>query len=333
MFCPQCGNNLGTEKSCSRCGWSEGGEIIEDYTAPAQEPDAEPFGGESASENTSSENTSPASPFIPAPAAENAGQGGASAPFVTLGQIRAMLASPLMLTLCVLSSACAFFGLISGRVNIFAILYAIAFWLAYASARGTETEMKTGGLKMTYYVSKALMIVMWVAVGLVALGAVLASLGAMFGASIPSFRIFGSGFDFLPRFDGSFYGLAYGIEFPFDAAMISASLFFILLAFGLLVACVLMVIVQIFYIRSLCRFTRSLYSAALDGRGTLIKLKAARQWTFVLGILSCLSIFGVGYDLGQNLAALSGACGGAAMIVCAVMLKNFLATPASDTNM
>jgi hypothetical protein len=286
-----------------------------------------------------------AAPLVSAPAASSgsynagntAGSGGAM-PAVTVGQLRNMLVSPLMLTLSILISVSAFFSLVSGRVNIFAILYAIAFWISYASARGVETEMKTGGLKMNYYVSKAFMIVMWVVIGLVAAGVVIFSLCAVFGASIPTYRIFGNGVDLIPSFSDSFYGLAYGIPFPFDAAiinsaMLSASVYFVLLAFILLIICVLMVVIQIFYIRSISKFSRSVYNAALNGRGALIKAKAVRQWTFVLGIFSCLSIFGVGYDLGQNLAALSGACSGAAMIVGSIMMKKFFADPVSNNNM
>ncbi len=322
MYCPQCGNNLGTEKTCSRCGWSEEEKTPENALTALDETPAE--------EAPAEETERAAAPLAAAPMA--AGGFGGAQPVLTVGQIRNMLASPLMLALCVLVSVSALFSLISGRVNVFAVLYAIAFWIAYSAARSLDTEMKPGGLKMNYYVSKAFMIVMWVAVGLVALGVVLASLAAMFGASLPGIRIFGSGIGILPS-SGSIYGLSHSLPFLFDTAAISVSLYFVLIAFALLVACALMVVIQIFYFRSLCRFSRSLYFAANNGRGALIKTKAVRQWSFVLGIISCLSIFAVGWGLEQNLAALSGVCGGAAMIVGSVMMKKYLTYPISDTNM
>jgi hypothetical protein len=322
MYCPQCGNNLGTEKNCSRCGWSEEGKTPENAIIPLDETPAE--------EAPTEEMARAAAPLGTAPMA--AGNAGNAQPVLTVGQIRNMLASPLMLTLCVLVSVSALFGLLSGKINVFAVLYAIAFWIAYSAARSLDTELKPGGLKMNYYVCKAFMIVMWVAVGFVALGVVLASLGAMFGASIPALHIFGKGIAYFPR-TGSFYGLSHALPFPFDAAAISVSLYLVLIASALLVACALMVVIQIFYFRSLCRFSRSLYFASLNGRGVLIKTKAVRQWSFVLGIISCLSIFAVGWEIEQNLAALSGVCGGAAMIVGSVMMKKYLTYPISDTNM
>ncbi|MEA4947452.1 MAG: hypothetical protein VB058_07835, partial [Oscillospiraceae bacterium] len=100
------------------------------------------------------------------------------------------------LIISILVTFIAVVSLMDGWLNVFGILYAVACWLVYASARRNSEFL--GGLGLGYGTTKALFIVNWVAVGIL----VVSGLVTMFAGRAIVNRLFsmltitGSGFGY-----------------------------------------------------------------------------------------------------------------------------------------
>jgi len=231
--------------------------------------------------------------------------------YVTTGSIKALLATPQFLAICILQSIGTFLQLSGGGFPPIAILFSVALWLSYAAGRSSEPYFKTVGLKIAYGTLLADWILTWILIGLVLIGGLLVCFGSSF---LSLFMV--------PDFFGG-----YGWNSPAANTFLPAALGTVVAALlgGLLiVAAGAMAVVNIFFTYRCYKFSRSLFTAAVTGGGILFKPASVRVWLMVVGILSCLSVFGLFGGLFASMAAIGSCCTGAAAIVASVTIKKYL---------
>lgn len=249
MICRNCGHEFESGKFCPNCGTP-----AENVNPTAAEQVCEP-------------------PYeAPITAQPNYSQTDAGPGFSgnTQGSItkifKDIFSDTIFLIVAILMSASTLMNLANKEINVFGILFTIAFWLLYATAKSSENEFKQTGLKLFSGTVKAVYIVLWVAVGILGVACILVLVGSSF---LSSMLYNYSGF-------GEFGGL-YGMLAYASVGLIAFICVF-LIAF--------VIVMNIFFVKKIHKFAKSLCVSAKQGQFALEKVKAARQWLFVLGILS-----------------------------------------------
>lgn len=225
---------------------------------------------------------------------------------------RELFSGTFFLIISILVTLAAVASLMDGTLNVFAILYAVACWLAYGSAKNGSAEL--GGIKLGYGVTKALFIVNWVVVGLVAAMGLL----VMF-----AYRLIGDAL-----VNGMFsygYGNGYGIGGNYGELGDLYGIFqhlgnmgFVWCGLAMLVFAAAAAVINLLFVRNLMTFVKSLGEDDSDGTWYAEKSEIVYKWLFVLGIVTAL---GVLYMTQDGLASTVSAATGGTMIVASRWIK------------
>ena len=218
-------------------------------------------------------------------------------------RILAMLNSPLYLAVCILSSAAAMFNLYNKNFPLIGILITIFLWLIFANAKkgfaDSDRMRCVSGAIFAQYV------LIWVAVGfLVAVGGVVCLVFAN-----PAGR--NMLLSALYNYNGSYVGTL--------ADLMSISL--LLPAIIVVIIASVAAMINIFGIRSVHRFAKSLYESAASGNLAVIKRSAAQGWLMVFGIFSAIGA--VCSAFGDGVSFLASACYSAVCIIGSVLIGKY----------
>jgi hypothetical protein len=218
---------------------------------------------------------------------------------------RDIFSGTFFLVISILATAEASASVMNSAPDVLGILFSVALWLMYASAKsGGEIR----GARMGCGTAIALFVVNWVAVGLLAAAA----------AAVM----------FLPQAIYDNMGRIY-YAFGSDAARTISGLLsrlissaggvaFVWMGLFLLVLAAALIVVNLFFGRWLMLFARSLkFSAEMD-IWDVEKASPLSKWMFVLGILMSCGLILIFSD---GMAAFQSGCAGAAMIVASRWLK------------
>lgn len=207
------------------------------------------------------------------------------------------------LAICILIAISALLGLIGGSIDVFSVLLAISFWMLYSNAKNGK---ELSGFGLGIGTVKAMWIVGWVFAGIFAV----VGLMLMF---IPS-SVVASAVDFSVDITG-----------PESEELLDAILNFfgqhgmIWLGLAFLLVAVLVAVINFLFNRRFCVFTESLRDCMNKPGWFPEEAEPLRKWMLVLGILSCLGIFG--YALNDQ-SSFQNVCRGVAMILGSVWIRN-----------
>lgn len=213
-----------------------------------------------------------------------------------LKKLEKTLCGGLFLAICIVASARAGFSLLGGSIEVFSVLFCIGFWLTFAAAKkGTLAESRTG-ISMVSGTVKAELILIWVAVGILAVCGVIVLIMSPVSAAFPE-AFMSELAEELRDIDPSLY---FYITTPngtqtfdlFDADSLSPAVVTTLVAIigiVLLVIAAVFTLLNIFYFRNVHKLTKSVCVSFESGTYSLAKLKTAKTWFLVMGILDAVS--------------------------------------------
>ena len=187
----------------------------------------------------------------------------------------------LFLVLCILVSVATVFSIANSNVPLLLIMFTIFLWLIYAKATKNAVDIKnmrcvSGTVFATYVIN-------WVIIGLLGFATVI---GAIITLAIGSTAEFENTINqILSEYDFSVNGFDSLLALTTGSIMIIAVVAFIIF----LVICVIAAIVNVFGMRSLHKFAKSLYISAEIDNFCIEKLNAAKSWLLVFGIFTCIS--------------------------------------------
>ena len=217
------------------------------------------------------------------------------------------------LVISILVTASAAASIMNGMPDVIGILFSVSAWLIYASCCESGP---CRGFRLGSGTAKALFIINWVLMGLLALLAV----GVMFLPSgiYDSILPYGRVYIHSGLF-GDDAGLNWLMRMLGSSAYIWIGLVLLIMAAGILV-------INLFYGRFLMYFARSLRFSAEEGVWDVERAEAVSKWMFVLGIISCCGVLSVFSD---GMGAFQCGCSGAAMIVASRWIK-YVVLPTLD---
>lgn len=222
--------------------------------------------------------------------------------------LRAAFGSGLFLAICILMTVLAAFGSFrinisegefqtSYSFNIIAVLVTIGMWITFASARGTELQLKKTGLVMVSGSIKAIRIIFWICAVVIALcGAIYLALSILIPADVWQEVAVELRSLFAQAGIDQALADALGHDFVDIYATIdwAQMLPIIILAAGVLflLFAVVIVILNVTYYKKLHQFARSLCDCVDDPDALPIAAGTVSVWLLVMGILSILSGLG-----------------------------------------
>ena len=189
-------------------------------------------------------------------------------------------------------------------IPVFYVLSTIFIWILYAKGvKNKADSVQIRNISGTVY---AVYIVYYVLAGLVAaIGLLCAGIVAITGNAVGTMDKFNQAFD--------------GLSFNVAESIGSISAVIIIILFGII--CAILLLFNIFGIRNIHRFIKSVYMSVDLGIENYHKPSVARAGILALGILEAVSAIASG-NLVETIAT---ACGGAAMIIASVIIeKHFL---------
>lgn len=216
---------------------------------------------------------------------------------MTLKNLEKILCSGSFLALTIITTVQAAASLLGGEIEVFSVLFCIGFWLIYSAAKkGTLAENRTG-LSMVSGTVKAEFILIWVAVGIMAVcGVIVLIMSPLAGAAPEAFLQELT--EELRDTDLNFY---FHLTTPegtqafnlFDSATLSPAVitaFMALLGVVLLIIAAVFTLLNIFYFRNVHKLTKSACVSFESGVYNLAKLKTVKTWFLVMGIFGALSL-------------------------------------------
>lgn len=234
---------------------------------------------------------------------------------VAAQRILPALKDTLFLVLCILMSVSCGLTLISSGPDVISILFTIFLWLVYAQARKDIVDAKhlrcVSGTVYAYYV-----ILNVCAVLLIVLGGLFA---VCFNALVSDSAFMGELMAELET-ELSMYEIQ---SFMQILPSVPGILFFVIFA----LAGALILVINIFSIRYIHRFAKSVYQSVETGKLELKHVKATYSWLIVFAVCTGLSLL---ESLGTNdvMVIISSGASCAIPILAAIMIKKHLPTEA-----
>lgn len=208
----------------------------------------------------------------------------------------AALKHPLFLTICILVSVAALFGLANDGLPLLHILATVFLWIIFAKSR--KGDVHTEMMRCISGVVFADYVISYVVTGLlIAIGGLLTAVIAIAAGSATIFDEIVNG---LGLMDAEYIDL---VEILLSASGVIVFLIFVLLA-------AVIFVLNFFGTRKIHEFIKSLYQANQNGTSTVLYVKESKTWLLVLGILS--AVFGI--------TSLANIAIGAAMIIASVLV-------------
>lgn len=222
----------------------------------------------------------------------------------------------LFLVLCILVSASTVISIASSNVPLLLILFTIFLWLIYAKAAKNTVDIKnmrnvSGTIFATYVIG-------WVTIGLLGLVSVMGAVVALAIGNTAELQ--GIITKVLSEIDYSFNEFDTILELATGSIMIITAVVLIIV----FIACIIAAVINIFGMRSIHKFAKSLYKSAEIDNFCIEKLAAAKSWILVFGILSCVSCL---FSIGSFKLFLSNGCLGAAYILAYVLIREHFFKP------
>lgn len=222
----------------------------------------------------------------------------------------------LFLVLCILVSVSTVFSIANSNIPLLLILFTIFLWLIYAKAAKNTVDIKN--MRCVSGTVFAVYVINWVLIGLLGFATVI---GAIITLAIGSTAEFENTINqILSEYDFSVNGFDSLLALTTGSIMIIAVVAFIIF----LVICVIAAIVNIFGMRSLHKFAKSLYISAQIDNFRIEKLNAAKSWLLVFGIGTCISALPC---LDDFLAFVTSGCLGVAYILAYILIKKHFFQP------
>lgn len=219
------------------------------------------------------------------------------------------LKDSLFLVLCILMSVSCALTLVDSGPDVLSILFTIFLWLVYAQSRkgvANATHLRSvSGTVYAHYV-----IINVCAILLVVIGAII---GVAFGA-------LSSDLGFLNEILAELDLGAYETEIISQVLVsVSGAVFFF--AFALVGA--LLIVINMFSIRYVHRFAKSVYKSIESGTLALRHTKATYAWLIVFAVFSGISLLG-NLDSGDFILIASNGVSCAMPIIAAILIKKHL---------
>ena len=237
---------------------------------------------------------------------------GFAAPTPTVSQtgsqpILSALKDPLFLVLCILTSVSCIFSLAAGSVPLINILITVFLWLTYSQAHKGIADAKH--LRCVSGAVYAEYVITYVAAGIVAVCGLIFAAALNFMADNP---------DYLQTLISEFVELDEEITAilpmisSISGGVIAVAFFFI---------AVLMVVFNIFSLRYIHRFAKSVYQSVEKNSMELIHLGAAKGWLIVITVFSGIGLLGA---LGDLTAMITNASTFGATLIPVLLINKYL---------
>jgi len=226
-------------------------------------------------------------------------------------KVGAMLKSGLFLTLCILVSASAAFGISAGTVPILNILATIFLWLVFSKARKNQLDIKN--LRCLSGVVYASYVINWVIVGIFGfVGVICATFSDFMTSKVDFFEIIDEIREEIPQLED-------GANIIINNTNIS--LFMKIIAFVIIILAVFVALFNVFGIKKIHSFTKSFYQSAAANENMLQRVNATTGWLLFLGIVSAIGALG---SISESSAFLSvGASSASYFVAYALIKKHF----------
>ncbi len=222
-----------------------------------------------------------------------------------------VLKDNLFLVICILMSASCILSLSVDSVPLINILITVFLWLTYAQSRKGIADAKH--LRCVSGAVYAQYVITYVLAGLMLLVGAIFALAFGFLANDP---------DFLDTLLSGFVDTTeYYAMIAQGLASVSGGL--ILFAFALIAA--IMVVINIFSLRYIHRFAKSVYQSIEAGALALKHTKATQICLYIIGGLSAASALS-GFATNQLLAALNSATSAAITIIAGLLIRKYLSS-------
>ena len=240
----------------------------------------------------------------------------------------AVFREPLFLAITILMTVAAAVSLFTGisiggrtELNMAAaipILYAVALWLIFAEFRSDKQQYSTTGLAIASGTTKAVVIITWIAVGIVAVVMVLLIL---FGHLLVNYITFPFIEDFpdimdIPGAFGASYVPLQSMPRQTVPGLDTAMILVIVIC-GV-VAIAILVILNIFFYKKLHRFTKSLCVGLKNDYLQVDCVKPVKAWLIVMAVITFIGALSA-IKLGP-LSAVGSICQGLAAIFASVLI-------------
>lgn len=219
----------------------------------------------------------------------------------------------LFLAMCILVSVSTVFSVFSKNISVLHILFTIFLWLIFSKAKQNAIDIKNmrnvSGTVFAYYV------IIWVAIGITALGSVLSIIGLVAAGNAVGFsRLLNQ---ILSKSSGVIGGSDILSNLISGSMIAAIAIAFIII---ILVCCIAASLINIFAMRNIHKFARSLYVSAANGVFAFEEVKATTIWLLILGIFRGINSLTTINDLTAFVA--NGSIS-AAYIVAYVLLKKY----------
>lgn len=233
------------------------------------------------------------------------------------------LKSGLFMTICILMTVGTALKIISGSISVLEILFSIFLWLIYSSARDNN-PLYAQRMRLVSGTIFAGYVINWVLFGIIAFCGLI--LAIAFGVGVGSLVPENAFSEFANAFSSSLYDVEVTEELVDTietVAQFGLSTIILFAAIVMLVAALTVALFNIFGIRSIHKFSKSLYLCESGATNMLVKPNAAKNWILVFGILEGISVI---FSVSNKSALLScgGGCISAAYIVAFVLLNKHL---------
>lgn len=226
-----------------------------------------------------------------------------------LNRFSSMFKDNLFLVICILMSASCGLALINVSFPVIAIIITVFLWMIFAQAKNGIVEAK-----YMRYISGAVFadyIVTWVLCGLVAfLGIMCFMLFAALGSDPDVVSALMSALRQVP-------GMTPALMSAMNSSIIVIA---IIILFSCVIGAAAAALLNIFGIRTIHRFVKSAYQSVDAGQLMVYKVRAAKTWILVFGILEAVS---AAFSITNFSAFLANGCGAAATIIGSVLIGKY----------
>ena len=224
-------------------------------------------------------------------------------------KILGILKDSLFLAVCILMSAVCGLSFIAGSVPLINVLITIFLWLTYAQSKKGIADPKhlrciSGAVYANYVIT-------YVLAGLVAL------MGVIFGA------VFDMAFSDANMIDSIVSGLG-----DVDVSLVTdllSTLPGIIVTVAFILAAAIIIVLNVFSLRYIHRFAKSVYQSVEAGKLELKHTGAAKIWLFIYGGFTVIAFLtNLGGDL---IPALCSAAEAAAAIIAGILINKHFSEP------
>ena len=267
MYCAKCGAEIGNARYCPVCGEKQ---PEPEYRQAAAGPNVSIFDD-----------------------AQPQGQMGAVADLLTtvFRDPMYLIITILITVSCIGSSITLSRQDVSTGVNIsvsvFPILFAVALWMCFVSAKSSN-GLSPAGLSFASGLVKAQMIIMWIAFGIIVIGGIMT---IVLGPSIADridFYGWGSGTDGFPSLPPEVLEELKELGIDEARALVISKAAIIGIGIALLFGAVIILIINVCFYRKLHMFTKSLCTSLKTDVYEVRKARASKNWLIVSAVFTLL---------------------------------------------